>query len=362
MKRSRLTDLLLVVGTIVVLVPVAEIVVRIVAPQRLPSQEMIRSYVLKGMYVADDDAGYRLAPDFSGVIERGSHATRFHTNSLGLRDEELGPKAKPRIAAFGDSFTWGWGVDQGQEWIHETGREIARRGGLEVEAINCGVNGYGTESEYALLRRLGPELQPDLVLVGFFANDYTDNLIGARNTYTVRNGYLFDEFSHRYMQESFLARESHLYRLLSTAWETARVRYLGGVPNQTVARNFSRDDFATGRDLSKEWLLKMNDEAERLGARFAVIWLPADVYALRGQGPRGIPLRLELQERVARAGIPSLDLLPVVLREQRIPGLYLSGDGHFTVRGHRVAARAIAQWILDEHLLSPPADREASPR
>ena len=69
----------------------------------------------------------------------------------------------------------------------------------------------------------------------------------------------------------------------------------------------------------------------------------------------------ELQERIAAAGIPSLDLLPVVLREQRIQGLYLSGDGHFTVRGHRVAARAVAQWILDEGLLTP-APTSASPR
>jgi hypothetical protein len=118
-------------------------------------------------------------------------------------------------------------------------------------------------------------------------------------------------------------------------------------------RNFSPEEFERGRDLSEKWILALRDECERLGARFGVVWLPADVYALRGQGPESIPLRLELQRRVAAAGVPSIDLLPVVLREQRIAGLYLPGDGHFTVRGHRVAARAVAQWILDEGLLPP---------
>ncbi|MBZ0267929.1 hypothetical protein K8I85_07225 [bacterium] len=353
MRTPRGADVVLVLVTLLLLVPLSEVVVRVAAPQRLPSQEQIRSFVLRDMYVLDGKAGYRLAPDFSGRIERAGHVTEFRTNSTGQRGGDLGPKTKPRILALGDSFTWGWGVGEGEEWIHVTGEELAKRGQLDVQAVNGGVNGYGTESALALLREIGDTVRPDLVLLGFFANDYTDNLIGARNTYTVKGGYLFDEFSHNAMQESFLMRESHLYRMLKTAWETFRVRTLGGVPSTSIVRNFSRADFEKGRDLSERWIRELRAEAERLGARFAVVWLPADVYALRGQGPESIPLRLELQRRVADAGIPSLDLLPVVLREQRIPGLYLPGDGHFTVRGHRVAARAIAQWILDERLLAP---------
>lgn len=351
MRAPRGADVVLVLVTLLLLVPLSEIVVRIAAPQRLPSQEQIRSFVLKDMYVADDSTGYRLTPGFSGRIERAGHVTEFRTNSTGQRGDDLGPKTKPRVLAIGDSFTWGWGVGEGEEWIHVTGEELAKRGGVDVQAVNGGVNGYGTESELALLRGIGDTVKPDLVLLGFFANDYTDNLIGARNTYTVRDGYLFDQFSHEVMQESFLMRESHLYRLLMTAWETFRVKYLGGVPSASFVRNFSPEDFERGRDLSEKWILAMRDECERLGARFGVVWLPADVYALRGQVPENIPLRLELQRRIAAAGIPSLDLLPVVLQEQRRAGLYLPDDGHFTPRGHSVAARAVARWILDEGLL-----------
>lgn len=343
--RKRLLEALLVAGTLVFLVPVAEMIVRIAAPQTLPSQEFLRDFVLKDMYVADDEAGYRLAPGFSGTIRRGDVTTTFSTNSLGLRASELGPKHRPRILGFGDSFTWGWGVDQGEEWISVVGQELG------VEAINCGVNGYGTENALALLRRVGAELAPDLVLVGFFANDYTDNLLGATGIYTVRDGYLFDHLSHDWFRESFLARESHLYRLLTTAWEAARVRWLGGVPNTRPARQFTQAEFRKGAELSAQHLVAMRDLSAELGAAFGVVWLPADVYALQRKRPRDIPLRWRLQARIANERIPSVDLLPVATRQIDPAALYLPGDGHFSAIGNAVAGRAVADWIREKELL-----------
>lgn len=351
--RKFLSNVVLVLGTCLVLLPVAEMIVRIVRPQTLPSQEFLRAFVLKDMYVPDEEAGYRLAPNFEGRLERLAVVSEFRTSSLGLRNEELGAKEAPRIAAFGDSFTWGWGVAQGEEWIHVVGRELEKATGRSFETVNCGVNGYGTENAHALLRRVGPEIRPDLVLLGFFANDFTDNLLGATGIYSVRDGYLFDHFSADYFRENALARESHLYRLAQNAWETVRVKYLGGTPTTHPARQFSPAEFRQGADLSREHIVAMRDTAAELGAEFAVVWLPADVYVLGRSRPEDVPLRAGLQADVDAAGIASVDLLPVALREINPTGLYLPNDGHFTVRGHRVAGRAIARWILDEGLLEP---------
>jgi hypothetical protein len=350
--RSLFLNLVLVLGTLILLVPFAELVVRIVRPQTLPSQKFLRDFVLKDMYVPDDAAGHRLAPDFSGTIRRNDVVTHFSTNSLGLRADEIGPKEGARILAFGDSFTWGWGVDQGEEWISVVERELGHLlGPGAVETINCGVNGYGTENALALLDRVGPELSPDLVLVGFFANDYTDNLLGARGIYEVRDGYLFDHLSHDWFRESFLARESHLYRLVTMAWETARVKYFGGVPSTRPARQFSSAEFQKGMVLSAEYLLAMRDRATELDANFGIVWLPADVYGMNRTAPHEIPLRSQLQHRMAIRRVPSIDLLPVVIRDADPAAFYLAGDGHFSVQGNELAGRVVANWIVERQLL-----------
>jgi hypothetical protein len=349
-RRSRLAEAALVAGAAVLALGLAEVVVRLVAPQTLPSQRLIRSFVVKGMYVPDERTGFRPAPGFSGRMERAGHLTEFRFNSLGLRNGELGAKSRPRIAAFGDSFTWGWGCPQGKEWIHAAGSEIEKLGGPAVETVNCGVNAFSTGAAVGFLEEIGPKIAPDVVLLGFFSNDYTDNWLaeqlGTSGTYTVRDGYLFDTFSHDYFRENWLARESHLYRLASSAWETFRVRVLHGIPSSRAVRNFSPEEFRRGMELSEQHILRMRQVAESMGARFAVVWLPTDVYAFDHLRPEDISLQWELQKRIAAAGIPSIDLLPVVTAEPRVQGLYIPRDGHFTERGNAVAGRAIGKWIL----------------
>jgi len=47
-----------------------------------------------------------------------------------------------------------------------------------MELLNLGVSGYGTDDALDVLRRYGPELEPDLVLLGFtLGNDVRNNLL-----------------------------------------------------------------------------------------------------------------------------------------------------------------------------------------
>lgn len=352
-RRRRAAEIGLLVGVLVLSLPLAELVLRLFAPQSLPSQEEIRRFVLPGMYVEDPRAGYRPAPGFSGRLERAGHVTVFSTDALGLRGDEIGPKVKPRILALGDSMTWGWGVAQGEEWIHWAGREIGRLGGPDVESLNGGVNGYGTENELARLEDLGSALSLDLVLLGFFANDYADNLVGAKGTYEVRDGYLHDLKAEKWFHEHWLARHSHLWRLWAAAGEAWRVRHRGGPVSAGAAGRLSPEDFRRGMEISADLLVRMQAVSRSLGARFGVVWIPPDAYTFAGSRPGDIPLQIELQKRVAAAGIPSLDLLPTLTAEPERQGLYLPRDGHFSVHGHQVVGSAVGRWIVEAGLLAP---------
>jgi hypothetical protein len=335
----------------------AEFIIRLVRPQMLPSQEVVRGFVLRDMFLQDDEAGYIPAPNFRGTMDRGGIVTDVSTNSLGLRAKEISPPSpgRTRIAVFGDSFTFGWGVPQGQEWACIAERKIQQELGTDaVEIVNCGVIGYGTESEAILLERLASRLQPDIVLLGFFANDYMDNFLGARGFYTVREGYLFDQWTHEYFEERFLERESHLARLCSTAWGDVRERWFKAPPVMRSGQRLSARDYATGAKRSVQLIRRMRDFTERIPARFGVIWLPPNDYALASRPP-SVPEQIWLHARIVESGVPSLDLLPSVRAQADRASFYYPGDGHFTLRGNEYAGAEVARWIIESYLQPPAA-------
>ena len=116
---------------------------------------------------ADALAGYRYAPHLD--VRLSGHpdfSCRVRTNGRGLRTPfERGPVD---VIALGDSFTFGYGVDEAETWP----ARLAELTGWSV--ANLGVSGYGPQSELALLRSEGPALPPRLLLWQFFANDLED--------------------------------------------------------------------------------------------------------------------------------------------------------------------------------------------
>lgn len=99
------------------------------------------------------------------------------TNSCAMRDSEFLVAKQPnqvRIALLGDSFAFGWGVEE-----HESFSEVAEEklnkifnGQLNFEILNFGVPGYSTFQELALFEDRVLDLEPDLVLVFFVENDF----------------------------------------------------------------------------------------------------------------------------------------------------------------------------------------------
>jgi len=106
-------------------------------------------------------------------------AWKFTTNSKGFRNSAEFPYAKPqgtlRILSLGDSHTQGYEVRQDYTYSAATERYLRGRG-VSAEAINAGVSGYSTAEALAYLEGEGHLFQPDVVVLGFYANDFEDNL------------------------------------------------------------------------------------------------------------------------------------------------------------------------------------------
>ena len=89
------------------------------------------------------------------------------------------PYAKPagtlRVLALGDSHTQGYEVRQDATYARGA-RALPQRQGKKAEVLNAGVSGFSTAEATAYLEDEGHRYQPGVVVLGFYANDFEDNL------------------------------------------------------------------------------------------------------------------------------------------------------------------------------------------
>jgi hypothetical protein len=92
------------------------------------------------------------------------------TNSAGMRDDReytlLPPPGVVRIAAFGDSFTYGADVKLAESWT----RQLADADPA-LEVLNYGAGAYGTDQAYLRYRKAGADYQPHIVLIGYMSEN-----------------------------------------------------------------------------------------------------------------------------------------------------------------------------------------------
>lgn len=96
-------------------------------------------------------------------------------NSAGIRDREELTKPKPdgqrRLVCVGDSFTFGWGIPEDQNWVRLLEEQL-RQGGNDVRTVNCGAAGTVCIDEYvAGLEHRFHRFEPDAVVLTICLND-----------------------------------------------------------------------------------------------------------------------------------------------------------------------------------------------
>ncbi len=121
--------------------------------------------------------GRRLNPNRLVTIENHRLSKKrvlIETNSIGYRNPELGAKTAPRILFLGDSVTFQDFLNEGETFVRLI-EQKAKRDQKNWQTVNSGVGSISLKTELAILLETGLALQPDVVVVDFYLNDFQES-------------------------------------------------------------------------------------------------------------------------------------------------------------------------------------------
>jgi lysophospholipase L1-like esterase len=303
--------------------------------------------------VFDEELLYRPRPGWKGEVRADAWA---QFNSLGLREaREVGPKQGTRVLVLGDSIAYGYGLDQDQTISQQLERQHrAARPEAAFEALNAGVPGYGPEQETTLLRRLAPELEPDVVvLLVCLRNDISVEPVAARLARDTPFNPGLKRLAARDPRLRWLLDHSALAfwlgRKLSrqvVQEERAAIAEQATQAANTGLRFSSLDDFLDlPPEVQEQEFAVLLDRLQTFAAVVEAHDARALVVLCPEQALLDGTLDPEVVTRVSaivdRAGLPCLDLLPNYLAAD-VPLLREKDGVHPNAEG----ARRIAGWIL----------------
>lgn len=308
----------------------------------------------KGLFVVDEDLGFRLTPGFAGSFTRDYSDIGIRVNDDGFRDDPFEPPSNGlRVALLGDSIVFGVGVSAADRMDARLEQALPARAG-PTTVLNLGVYGYSLGQYVTLLRRIVPDLRPHAIVVGFAVNDIKEEGVdwapgpapGLRAAVKRASNvaWLLAHVRHRWVQRDSRANLRNAER------------YWRAYCEEVVARWSRPEDLSVlERNLDRLAALASAPGAPPLRV---VVW-PTSFELEEPEGDWDVP-RVRLRRGLADRGIPCRDLYEDFAVAGPAEELFLEGDPmHFSPAGHRVAAAALAEEVASM-LVDGPADE--SPR
>jgi hypothetical protein len=297
----------------------------------------------------DAQSGVRPIPHGRGFVRCSEYAIAIRINGAGLREDREYPLARAaghgRILCLGDSFTFGLGVTTDATFA----KRLERRLGGADEVLNAGIVGTGTAEQLAWYAAYGRNWRPDLVVLAFCVNDWTDNTksglftlapdstlvqhpaIESRTLRWLRLLRRVPGYDGWFSRSHFVNRFRHWYA----------VRHHGRLEAEAAGGQATDEVWRTERALAEALLQRLREVCAADGTDLLVMPVPA----LPGSGEAERRIE-ELLAFLAREGFARLDLRDAFARAAAEGDtLHFPIDGHWTEAGHRVVASELERWL-----------------
>ncbi len=330
----------------------SEIALRIIIPDYLAYAGIERNFFCE----FDPELGWSPLPDLTAQHLQNGFSTFVHQNQYGLRGSDSDTKKRTnsnrRILVLGDSYVWGYGVNQSEIFSNP---EIHKS---SLEFLNFGVSGYGTDQEYLFYLRDGLEFDVDEVVLAFtLYNDVISNLEEKKY------GYLKPYFS--IVEGELILHQDHIHdrlgrnavnqirfhsRLVNTLERSYRTyrdsqKYSSDKNDVSVARKrvFKEQELSErdreGIEITIKMIVALQERVEQQGASFSVIFIPYKPHVLN-QVERNHPLVEHLSSGLVKHNIDYFEPYFLFLKqEEEGRKLFNMFDNHFSASGHALFAR-----------------------
>lgn len=162
-------------------------------------------------------------------------------NSIGFRSDEVTPEKAPgvfRILVFGDSSSFGWGVNQNESFSALLPDLLQKNNpAAKVEVANFAIPGDSSAYGQLIAENIIPKYKSDLVVLGFGANDAKKSLVSHTSQVDkFRSSKLIDS-----VQE--IARYSALVRTLRVLLSKMAKGEGSGEKQRTKKSAVTREDY-----------------------------------------------------------------------------------------------------------------------
>jgi len=353
--RRWVAHLVAVVFGVAVALTVAEVAIRLVAPQ--PLQHIQLDHQL--YFVNRPLAHFTYA-------RLSEYSIDVAYNAWGFRGPIPDPNPAAnvtRILLIGDSQTEGLQVRYEETYGVVLQRNLERLlPERHFEVVNLAVSAYGTHQEVLTLRRYGARVRPCWVVLGFYpGNDLTDNVRWPLIAEDMAGVRLVD---HRFSigqrlwlgTKVWLGSTSQLY-----IFSTSRIKEL--LSRRLLARAGLIEHSAPVADMSRplrvteELMLMARKDANALGAQLIVLVIPesTQVFSSEESASSGSDA---IQQRFSswfdREAILYVKVLTALrAAQQRGERPFFSKDGHLNSVGHRIVGDTLARRMA--HLIQQTA-------
>ena len=340
-------------------------------------------------YRPDGRLGFTLRPGVRVRHVDRDFSVTVAVDSLGMRGPERGtskPAGTARILLLGDSFAFGWGVEQEEAVGARLERLLTERVG-PVEVLPAAVPGWSTDQHFIYLHTRGLALHPDLILLATSENDLTElslnRLTLGDDRLPVRVEPMWRMIDAtgrmRYMGsgraalprepwpgETWLQDHSLLYHWLrfrlakaSAAVAVRRARpvapeWLARDPDLAIDR-VSPDDLQRALAVSPGFRLRYHlflVEAMEREARARGIPLRLLLVAHGGETRPADPVLAGLHAACAARGEACFDSARVISAAETAQFTF-AHDSHWNREGHGRVGEALATWLEREPALRP---------